>query len=197
MREIVEKMPVLGSWRGKLIPVGLLAAAAGVAVGSLLFPSVEIKIVERRVEVPVEVVKYVDRVVEKVVEKRVEVPVEVIKYVDRIVEKRIEIPVERVVERRVEVPVVRRVEVPVEKIVYRDKVSAEKPRGFFSSPSSWADLSVGMSREQVIRILGRPRSAEGDGVSIIESWFYGSSTKYGAPASVRFGEDGVIGWDSP
>lgn len=197
MREIIEVKPAPSNVSGQLILVALIATTVGSLIGAFLFPTVETQFVDRRVEVPVEVVKHVDRVVEKVVEKRVEVPVEVIKYVDRIVEKRIEIPVEKVVERRVEVPVVRRVEVPVEKIVYRDKVSTEKPRGFFSSPSSWADLSVGMSREQVIRILGRPRSAEGDGVSIIESWFYGSSTKYGAPASVRFGEDGVIGWDSP
>lgn len=47
------------------------------------------KVVEKRVEVPVE----------KIVERRVEVPVE------RIVVKRIEVPVEKIVERRVEVPV--------------------------------------------------------------------------------------------
>ena len=55
------------------------------------------KIVEKRVEVPVE------KVVEKIVEKRVEVPVE--KVVEKIVEKRVEVPVERVVVERVEVPV--------------------------------------------------------------------------------------------
>ncbi len=63
------------------------------------------KVVERRVEVPVE------KVVEKIVEKRVEVPVE--KIVERIVEKRVEVPVEKVVEKIVE----RRIEVPVEKVV--------------------------------------------------------------------------------
>jgi hypothetical protein len=63
------------------------------------------KIVERRVEVPV------DRVVH--VEKRVEVPVE------RIIEKRVEVPVERIVEKRIEVPVDRVVH--VEKIVVDDK----------------------------------------------------------------------------
>lgn len=182
-------------WQAPHFVAGVVLLALGLLAGRSFFP-VEIPtpfIVEKekRVVVPVEVVKYVDRVVEKIVEKRVEVPV------DRIVEKRIEVPVERIVERRVEVPVVRRVEVPVEKIVYRDKAPAEKPSGFFSSSSSWADLSIGMSRQQVSRILGRPRSAEGDGVSIIESWFYGSSTRYGAPGSVRFGVDGVIGWDNP
>jgi predicted flap endonuclease-1-like 5' DNA nuclease len=52
-------------------------------------PPVE-KIVEKRVEIPV------DRIVEKIVEKRVEVPVE------KIVEKRIEVPVDRIVEKIVE-----------------------------------------------------------------------------------------------
>lgn len=81
------------------------------------------RVVEKRVEVPVE------RVVEKVVEKRVEVPVEVEKVVEKrvevsvpvekivekVVEKRVEVPVEKVVEKVVE----KRVEVPVEKIVER------------------------------------------------------------------------------
>ena len=63
------------------------------------------KVVEKRVEVPVE------KIVEKVVEKRVEVPVE--KIVEKVVEKRVEVPVEKIVEKVVE----KRVEVPVEKIV--------------------------------------------------------------------------------
>ncbi len=67
------------------------------------------KIVEKRVEVPV------DRIVEKIVEKVVEVPVE------KVVEKRVEVPVDRIVEKRVEVPVDRIVEkiveVPVDRIV--------------------------------------------------------------------------------
>ena len=54
-----------------------------------------------RVEVPVEV----EKVVERVVEKRVEVPVE--RVVEKVVEKRVEVPVEveKIVEKRVEVPV--------------------------------------------------------------------------------------------
>jgi hypothetical protein len=98
-------------------------------------PAVVEKIVEKRVEVPVErvVVKEVpvEKIVEKIVEKRVEVPVEKIvvkevpveKVVEKVVEKRVEVPseklVEKVVEKRVEVPVEKVVvkEVPVEKIV--------------------------------------------------------------------------------
>jgi predicted flap endonuclease-1-like 5' DNA nuclease len=81
------------------------------------------KIVEKRVEVPVE------KIVEKVVEKRVEVPVE------KIIEKKVEVPVDRIVEKVVTVPVdkivekivEKKVEVPVEKIVEkRIEVPVEK-----------------------------------------------------------------------
>jgi len=81
-------------------------------------PMPEIKYVDKIVELPVEVTKYVE----------VEVPVEVIKVVEverivhKITKKIVEIPV--TVERRVEVPVpyerIVHVEVPVERIVYRD-----------------------------------------------------------------------------
>jgi Skp family chaperone for outer membrane proteins len=67
-------------------------------------PQVEPEIIERIVEVPVEVIKEVEKIVE--------VPVEVIKEVDRIVE----VPVDRVVEivREVPVEVIKEVEVPIE-----------------------------------------------------------------------------------
>ena len=81
-------------------------------------PEPEIQYVDKLVEVPVEVKKYVE------VEVPVEVTrtVEVEKVVNKIIKKNIEVPVE--VERRVEVPVpyerIVHVEVPVERIVYRD-----------------------------------------------------------------------------
>lgn len=138
MRELIEKKPSAGSQLGKLMLVGLLAGAVGVAIGSLLFPSVEIKIVEKRVEVPVEVIKYVDRVVDKVIEKRVEVPVEVIKYVDRLVEKRVEIPVERAVS--------------------RTSVPELDPLD-----SGHRMLRAGMRRSQVDVLVGRPYFDDGAG----------------------------------
>jgi hypothetical protein len=46
---------------------------------------------QKIVEVPVDKVKYVDRVVEK----KVEVPVEKIQYVDRVIEKVVQVPVDR------------------------------------------------------------------------------------------------------
>lgn len=86
-----------------------------------------VKYIDKRVEVPVETIKYIDRPFEKIVEKRVEVPVETIKYVDRPVEKRVEVPVDRIqyierpvekiVEKRVEVPTIQYIEKPVERIV--------------------------------------------------------------------------------
>jgi hypothetical protein len=96
------------------------------------------KLVDRIVEVPVEkiveVEKIVDRIVEVPVEKIVEVPVdrivEVEKIVEKIVEKTIEVPVDRIVEVPVEkivevekiVQVGKIVEVPVEKIVEVEKI---------------------------------------------------------------------------
>ena len=56
-------------------------------------------------------ISFADDTSTKVVEKRVEVPVE------KIVEKRVEVPVEKVVEKIVEKVVEKRIEVPVEKIV--------------------------------------------------------------------------------
>jgi predicted flap endonuclease-1-like 5' DNA nuclease len=127
-----------GKLSGTLMQVDELTKALNIAYNK---PPLE-KIVEKRVEVPVE------KIVEKVVEKRVEVPVEDLTRIkglqieitqlkalleteknkpakETIVEKKVEVPVEKIVEKRVEVPVDRvvekivekRVEVPVEKIV--------------------------------------------------------------------------------
>jgi hypothetical protein len=75
-------------------------------------PQVDPEIIEKIVEVPVEIIKEVERIVEvpveviKEVEKIVEVPVEVIKEVpvDRLVEIIREVPVEKIVEQIIEVP---------------------------------------------------------------------------------------------
>ncbi len=86
-------------------------------------PPVE-KIVEKKVEVPV------DRIVEKLVEKKVEVPVE------KIVEKRVEVPVEKIVEKIIE----KRVEVPVEKIV--EKIVEKKIDVPFTPPAILQELEA-------------------------------------------------------
>ena len=132
-----EESPKL--WR-KVHLVALAAALiAGVVMGRAFFP----------LEIPKPFV------VEKVIEKRVEVPV------DRIVEKRVEVPVDRVVEKRVEVPteVIKYVDrmVPVEKIVYRDRETSVVPTG----KGAWRQLEVGMSMSSVRSLLGEPRDISG------------------------------------
>ena len=126
-RQVVNRLAANGSipqgafvYRRHLLPVDRDPDPVRVEVPVEVEKVVE-RVVEKRVEVPVE------RVVEKVVEERVEVPVEV----EKIVEKRVEVPVEKIVEKRVEVPVEKIVErvvekevrvevpVPVEKIVER------------------------------------------------------------------------------
>jgi len=107
----------------------------GVIGGAKLFPTIR--------EVPVD----------RIVVRRVEVPV------DRIVEKRIEVPVDRVVEKIVE----KRIEVPVEKTVIkyvsdRTKEIDGKPSYVISEEriKLWGQIKIGMTRQQVVGILGPP-----------------------------------------
>jgi hypothetical protein len=138
MREILEEKPTRGGGIGRILGVALVSCIFGVLAGANLFPVVEIKFVEKRVEVPVEVIKHVDRVVEK----RVVVPVEVIKYVDRMVEKVVE----------------KRVEIPVERIVHRPPDSAADPLD-----KGHRMLLRGMRKSQVFALIGRPYFDEGNG----------------------------------
>ena len=109
-----------------------LRARGGLPSGTIIYqrsgasaPAAAVRVVEKRIEVPVEKIVEkrvevpVEKIVERVVEKRVEVPVE--KIVERVVEKRVEVPVEKIVEKIVE----KRVEVPVEKIVEKEVYVAE------------------------------------------------------------------------
>jgi hypothetical protein len=116
----------------------LVAVALGGFVGAIFFPTVETKLVEKRVEVPVEVVKYVDRVVEK----RVEIPV------DRVVEK--------IVVQRVEIPGPER-EV-VRYVSDRTQQANGKPTYVMSEEriNLWKQIKKGMTRKQVVEILGPP-----------------------------------------
>ena len=107
----------------------------GVIGGAKLFPTIR--------EVPVD----------RIVVRRVEVPV------DRIVEKRIEVPVDRVVEKIVE----KRVEVPSDKAVIkyvsdRTKEVNGKPSYVISEEriKLWGQIKIGMTRQQVVGILGPP-----------------------------------------
>ena len=60
-------------------------------------------------------ISFADDTSTKIMEKRVEVPVE--KIVEKVVEKRVEVPVEKIVEKIVEKVVEKRVEVPVAKLL--------------------------------------------------------------------------------
>ena len=122
-------------------------------------PVVIEKVVEKRVEVPVEV----EKIVERVVEKRIEVPVE--KIVERIVEKRVEVPVEveKIVERIVEVEPPARHEIVEPEVV--DAVAAQPPPpkvgGIFKNvnPSKLAALEAAAQRElMAVGKHGMPKS---------------------------------------
>lgn len=88
MREVPETSPAPGIGSLRIIGASLVAGVLGTFAGAVLFPVVKTEYVEK----PVEVIKYVERVVEK----RVEVPVE------RVIERRIEVPVEKVIHRATE-----------------------------------------------------------------------------------------------
>ena len=104
------------------------------------------KVVEKRVEVPVE------KVVEKVVEKRVEVPVE--KIVEKIVEKRVEVPVEKIVEKIVE----KRVEVPVPKILNLPKEINGNPVPEFSPEDSSRPFRPGLALPSDLKVQTEQRT---------------------------------------
>jgi hypothetical protein len=84
----------------------------------------------------------------KVVERRVEVPVEVIKSVEGVVERRVEVPVEKVVEKRIEIP--------VDKVVYRDPPEPYYAKYLEPKTDQWPTLRKGMTPSQVRTILGVP-----------------------------------------
>lgn len=123
------------AWR-KIHFVALAAVlVGGMILGSNLFPSIK--------EVPVV----------RVVEKRVEVPVD--RVVDRIVEKRVEVPVDRIVEKRVEVQSDKAL---IKYVSDRTTTLNGKPTYVISDDrlKLWAQIKSGMSRQQVIEILGPP-----------------------------------------
>ena len=121
-----------------------LALIVGVAVGAQLFPRTVELTVYRDVEKPV------PYPVEKVVEKRV--PYEVIKYQDREVIK------------IVEKPVVKYVEIPLRvdvRYVSENARDASGKNTFVISPEKlamWRQIKAGMSRKEVVDILGPPTS---------------------------------------
>jgi len=69
MKEIQEDKPPQSVGAGRILVVALVSSVLGGIVGANLFPVLETTQVERRVEVPVEVIKYVDRRVEVSVDR--------------------------------------------------------------------------------------------------------------------------------
>lgn len=120
------------------------ALLGGILLGAFLFPRTLERIVYRDVEKPV------PYPVEKVVEKRV--PYEVIKYQDR--------DVVRVVEK----PVIKFVEIPLRvdvRYVSENARDASGKNTFVISPEKlamWRQIKAGMSRKEVVDILGPPTS---------------------------------------
>ena len=120
--------------RERVIPL-IVVFVMGMILGSVFFP--------RTQEVPVD----------RIVEKRVEVPV------DRVVERRIQVPVDRVVEKIVE----KRIEIPSDKAVI--KYVSDRTLQVNGKPSYvisedriqlWHQIKKGMTRQQVVGILGPP-----------------------------------------
>ena len=92
------------------------------------------------------------KVVEKVVEKRVEVPVE--KVVEKVVEKRVEVPVEKIVEKIVE----KRVEVPVPKILNLPKEINGNPVPEFSPEDSSRPFRPGLALPSDLKVQTEQRT---------------------------------------
>lgn len=182
MREPVTKIDL--NWKGRswfFAVSGCGFLVAGILLGRFLFP-IEIAkpfIVEKEkcVEVPV------DRIVEK------KVPVEIVKYVDRVVEKRVEVPVEVI--RYVERPNDGSREVQL-KDMTPTGLRAERPsKALDDQGSPWGRLRVGQTRGQVRSILGQPSRMEG---TDWEYWYYGQDN---SRPKVVFLEGKVWSWMAP
>ena len=92
----------------------------------------------------------------KIMEKRVEVPVE--KIVEKIVEKRVEVPVEKIVEKIVEKVVEKRVEVPVAKLLNIPKEINGKPVPEFSPEDPSKPFRPGLSIPGDLKVSTEPRT---------------------------------------
>jgi hypothetical protein len=137
----------------------LVAVASGGFLGAIFFPTVETRFVEKRVEVPVEVIKYVDRVVEK----RVEVPVD--RVVEKIVEKRVEVPSDKAV---------------IKYVSDRTKEINGKPSYVISDDrlKLWMQIKPGMTRRQVVDLLGPPDGPPVESYNSTVSFKWGNGSVY-------------------
>ena len=151
------KEEVPRTWRKIHFITLAVVLVAGVILGSVLFPTIR--------EVPVV----------RIVEQRVEVPV------DRVVEKRIQVPVERVVEKIVE----KRIEVPSDKAVI--KYVSDRTKEINGKPSYvigedrlklWMQIKPGMTRQQVVDVLGPPDGPPIEWYNATVSFKWGNGNVY-------------------
>ena len=101
-------------------------------------------------------ISFADDTSTKVMEKRVEVPVE--KIVEKIVEKRVEVPVEKIVEKIVEKVVEKRVEVPVAKLLNLPKEINGKPVPEFSPEGPSKPFRPGLAIPGDLKVSTEPRN---------------------------------------
>jgi hypothetical protein len=168
MHEIQERMSKV-QWRLPHYAAGASLFVVGIIAGRIFFPLEVNKpfIIEKRVEVPVE------RVVVKME------PIEVVRYVDRVVERRVEVPVEvvKVVERRVEVPVSRSAHVETRPPVLpeyrewshlRNGLAMAEVRALLGSPDhiessakiTWTYRQAGAAAAGFVRFGPKPRGVD-------------------------------------
>lgn len=168
---------------GRTVRFYLSLAAAligGALLGAVLFPrSIERTVyrdVEKPVPYPVETLK------------EVRVPFEVIRYVDREVVKVVEKPVVSYVE------VPRRVDV---RYVSENSRNADGKASYVISPerlAMWRQIKAGMSRKEVVDILGPPSSKPDRDYRtgrIVYFWYGGSNADFGR-VTFEAGGDGKV-----
>ena len=101
-------------------------------------------------------ISFADDTSTKIMEKRVEVPVE--KIVEKVVEKRVEVPVEKIVEKIVEKVVEKRVEVPVAKLLSLPKEINGKPVPEFSPEDPSKPFRPGLAIPSDLKVSTEPRN---------------------------------------
>lgn len=110
-----------------------------------------------------------------------------------------EVPVDPIFDRRVPDEAAKNVDSLIDKLLYMRQeslVNLEKPEPYYAKYAEqpdmrWSDIRKGMSRAQVLTILGQPlRSKE----EFFEEWFYAQGT---AVSCVVFFRGAVIHWSPP
>lgn len=166
---------------GRTVHFYLLLVAVlvvGVLLGAFLFPRSIERTVYRDVEKPV------PYAVETV--KEVRVPFEVIRYVDREVVKVVEKPVISYVE------IPRRVDI---RYVSENARNSDGKSSYVISPerlAMWRQIKTGMSRKEVVDILGPPSSEPSTFSSTVTFFWHKTNSDYGCVHFSKGGDGGVV-----